>query len=172
MIEAFATNGADHPLDVASLPRRARCRQDFANAHGLARVLGSNCRSIPCCPTPRLPPARPRCDLWRLTSENTCETWAFAKSCLHRARLGSEATSSGVIGSVRRECLDHMIVLHETSLRRTLTSYFRLLSPMENASFAGKDAPEHERFTARNGIRRSATPRRRTAPPLRTDGLP
>src|SRR5436853_3338233 len=42
---------------------------------------------------------------------------------------------------------------------------------MENASFAGEgrtgatsDSP------ARNGIRRSATPRRRTAPPLRTTG--
>src|SRR5438045_9279000 len=33
MIEAFATNGANHPLDVGSPPRRARCRQDFANAH-------------------------------------------------------------------------------------------------------------------------------------------
>jgi hypothetical protein len=45
MIEAFATNGANHPLDIGSLPRRARCRQDFAsqrfeecrekNEHGL-----------------------------------------------------------------------------------------------------------------------------------------
>ena len=76
-----------------------------------------------------------------------------------------------VIGSVRRECLDHMIVFHETSLRRTLTSYFDYYSPIENASFAGEgrtgatsDSP------ARNGIRRSATPRRRTAPPLRTTG--
>jgi len=33
MIEAFATNGANHTLDLGSLPRRARCRQDFANAH-------------------------------------------------------------------------------------------------------------------------------------------
>jgi hypothetical protein len=33
MIEAFATNGSDDPLDIGSLPRRARCRQDFANAH-------------------------------------------------------------------------------------------------------------------------------------------
>ena len=33
MIEAFATNGANHPLDIGALPRRARCRQDFANAH-------------------------------------------------------------------------------------------------------------------------------------------
>jgi hypothetical protein len=33
MIEAFATNAANHPLEYsASLPRRARCRQDFANA--------------------------------------------------------------------------------------------------------------------------------------------
>ena len=29
-----------------------------------------------------------------------------------------------VIGSIRRECLDHVIVLHESSLRRTLDSYF------------------------------------------------
>ena len=28
-----------------------------------------------------------------------------------------------VIGSIRRECLDHMIVFHETSLRRILDSY-------------------------------------------------
>ena len=33
MIEAFATNGANHPLDIGSLPRQAPCRQDFANAH-------------------------------------------------------------------------------------------------------------------------------------------
>src|SRR3979490_1061441 len=33
MIEAFATNASDHPLDMGSLPRRARCRQHFANAH-------------------------------------------------------------------------------------------------------------------------------------------
>src|SRR5204863_8469225 len=34
----------------------------------------------------------------------------------------------------------------------------------------GRTHRSHERFTARNGIRRSATPRRRTAPPLRTTG--
>jgi len=33
MIEALATNGSDHSLDIGSLPRRARCRQDFADAH-------------------------------------------------------------------------------------------------------------------------------------------
>jgi hypothetical protein len=29
-----------------------------------------------------------------------------------------------VIGSIRRECLDHVIVFGESSLRRTLSSYF------------------------------------------------
>ena len=33
VIEALATNGSDHPLYIGSLPRRARCRQDFADAH-------------------------------------------------------------------------------------------------------------------------------------------
>src|SRR5438445_3007996 len=33
MIEAFAPNGSDHSLHIGSLPRRARCRQDFADAH-------------------------------------------------------------------------------------------------------------------------------------------
>jgi len=29
-----------------------------------------------------------------------------------------------VIGSIRRECLDHMIIFGERSLRRTLIAYF------------------------------------------------
>src|SRR6516162_2362284 len=33
MIEALASNGSNHSLHIGSLPRRARCRQDFANAH-------------------------------------------------------------------------------------------------------------------------------------------
>jgi len=33
MIEALAPNGTNHSLYIGSLPRRARCGQDFANAH-------------------------------------------------------------------------------------------------------------------------------------------
>ena len=33
VIEALTANGSDHSLDIGSLPRRARCRQDFADAH-------------------------------------------------------------------------------------------------------------------------------------------
>src|SRR5436853_155754 len=47
-----------------------------------------------------------------------------------------------VIGSVRRECLDHMIVFHETSLRRTLTSYFDYYHRSRTHLSLGKDSPE------------------------------
>ena len=33
MIEALATNGPNDSLDIRSLPRRAWCRQNFADAH-------------------------------------------------------------------------------------------------------------------------------------------
>ena len=48
-----------------------------------------------------------------------------------------------MIGSVRRECLDHLIVLNEAHLRRILASYFECyhrsrphLSPERNAPVA------------------------------------
>ena len=47
-----------------------------------------------------------------------------------------------VIGSIRRECLDHMIVFHESSLRRTLTSYFQYYHRSRTHLSLGKDSPE------------------------------
>lgn len=47
-----------------------------------------------------------------------------------------------VIGSIRRECLDHVIVLSEASLRRTLTSYFAYYHAWRTHLSLGKDAPE------------------------------
>ena len=45
MIEALASNGADHSLYIGTLPRRARCRQNFADAqvsHLFAEVIAEN----------------------------------------------------------------------------------------------------------------------------------
>jgi hypothetical protein len=50
-------------------------------------------------------------------------TMAFATSLLHQPHLGRAALSSGLIGSIRRECLDHVIVLGEAHLRRILKNY-------------------------------------------------
>ncbi len=47
-----------------------------------------------------------------------CEVLSAPRSPWQRAYI------ERVIGSIRRECLDHVIVLHEGSLRRTFHSYF------------------------------------------------
>jgi transposase InsO family protein len=47
-----------------------------------------------------------------------------------------------VIGSIRRECLDHVIVFHESSLRRILASYFQYYRRSRAHLSLGKDSPE------------------------------
>jgi transposase InsO family protein len=47
-----------------------------------------------------------------------------------------------LIGSIRRECLDHIIVLSESSLRRILKSYFQYYQHTRTHLSLGKDAPE------------------------------
>jgi putative transposase len=47
-----------------------------------------------------------------------------------------------VIGSIRRECLDHVLVFHETSLRRILRSYLDYYHRSRTHLSLGKDSPE------------------------------
>src|SRR5271167_580202 len=47
-----------------------------------------------------------------------------------------------VIGSIRRECLDHVIVLNAMSLRRILASYFAYYHRSRTHLSLGKDSPE------------------------------
>jgi len=49
-----------------------------------------------------------------------------------------------LIGSIRRECLDHVIVFNEASLRQILKSYFRYYGHSGTHLSLAKDAP-HER---------------------------
>ena len=46
------------------------------------------------------------------------------------------------IGSIRRECLDHVIVFNEASLRQTLKSYFRYYESSRTHLSLAKDTPE------------------------------
>ena len=46
-----------------------------------------------------------------------------------------------LIGSIRRECLDHVIVLKETGLRRVLRSYVEYYERTRTHLSLGKDAP-------------------------------
>jgi putative transposase len=47
-----------------------------------------------------------------------------------------------LIGSIRRECLDHVIVFGESSLRRTLSAYFSYYHQTRPHLALEKDAPE------------------------------
>jgi hypothetical protein len=47
-----------------------------------------------------------------------------------------------VIGSIRRQCLDHVIVFNEASLRRTLRLYADYGHRSRTHLSLGKDAPE------------------------------
>ena len=46
-----------------------------------------------------------------------------------------------VIGSIRRECLNHVIVLNESHLRRTLAGYLAYYHHARTHLSLGKDAP-------------------------------
>ena len=50
-----------------------------------------------------------------------------------------------LIGSIRRECLDHMIVFGERSLHRALTAYARYYHSWRTHLSLGKDTPESRR---------------------------
>jgi transposase InsO family protein len=47
-----------------------------------------------------------------------------------------------VIGSVRRECLNHVIVFNDNHLRRLLKNYFRYYHESRTHLSLNKDAPE------------------------------
>jgi transposase InsO family protein len=55
-----------------------------------------------------------------------------------------------VIGTIRRECLDHVIVVNEAHLRRTLSAYVRYYNNSRTHWSLGKDPP-HQRPIERSG---------------------
>jgi len=50
-----------------------------------------------------------------------------------------------LIGSIRRECLDHVIILNERHLRRVLSSYFQYHHDARTHLSLNKDCPRPRR---------------------------
>jgi len=50
-----------------------------------------------------------------------------------------------VIGTIRRECLDHVIVFHEAGLQRTLAGYFSYYHQTRSHLSLEKDSPEQRK---------------------------
>jgi len=60
----------------------------------------------------------------------------------HRQSPWQRAYVERLIGSIRRECLNHLIVLNERSLHRTLTSFNSYYHNWRTHLSLGKDAPQ------------------------------
>ena len=84
-------------------------------------------------------------------SHGGCALWASATSLLHRPRIGKNGFAERLIGSIRRECLDHLIVLGEPHLRRILQAYARYYNDIRTHRSLDKDAPV-SRPVQRNGV--------------------
>ena len=67
--------------------------------------------------------------------------WAFATDRQRRDRLGRTAMLKGLIGSIRRECLDHVIVFGERHLRHVLRSYAEYYNGVRTHLSLTKDFP-------------------------------
>ena len=57
-----------------------------------------------------------------------------------------------LIGSIRRECVDHIIVLSEAHLRRILTKYAVYYNGLRTHGSLNKDAPFHRAIQRLGGI--------------------
>ena len=64
-----------------------------------------------------------------------------------------------LIGSIRRECLDHIIIFNEHHLRRVLSSYFQYHHQTRTHLALDKDCPRRARYT-RHPLARSLSSRR------------
>src|SRR5258708_35033694 len=59
------------------------------------------------------------------SSSEGFDQWAFAIDRRRRAPLGKNGYAERLIGSIRRECLDHVVVFSERHLRHLLLSYMK-----------------------------------------------
>ena len=74
--------------------------------------------------------------------------------------------AEGLIGSIRRECVDHIIVLDEMHLRRVLKSYADYYNSLRTHRSLNKDTPV-SRPVQRTGVISSRPHPGRTSSPLR-----
>src|SRR5260370_26096221 len=83
--------------------------------------------------TPRMAPRSP----------GGCEPWAFATGRSRHARRGRMVMLKRLIGSIRRECLDHVVVLGERHLRNLLANYATYYNGVRTHLALDNDTPLH-----------------------------
>ena len=71
---------------------------------------------------------------------NDCEPWGIRDKPIAPG-LPRQNASRKLIGSIRRECADHVIALGEAHLRRILQAYARYYNDLRTYRSLDKDAP-------------------------------
>jgi len=69
-----------------------------------------------------------------------CVEIDFRRACIHGANASPYVER--LIGSIRRECLDHVVILNEISLRRHLVSYLDYYHGTRSRLSLRKDSPD------------------------------
>jgi transposase InsO family protein len=69
------------------------------------------------------------------------DQWAFVIGRRHRARHGKSGYAERLIGSIRSECVDHIIVVGERLLCHVLLSYKNYYNEVRTHLSLNKDAP-------------------------------
>jgi transposase InsO family protein len=72
-------------------------------------------------------------------SRTDCAPWASATS----RSPWQNGFAERLIGSIRRECVDHLVALGEAPLRRILTKYVTYYNELRTHRSLNKDAPIH-----------------------------
>src|ERR1700738_614771 len=75
------------------------------------------------------------------SSSEGFDQWAFAIDRRRRAPPWQNGYAERLIGSIRRECLDHVVVFSERHLRHLLLSYMKYYNGARTHLSLEKDAP-------------------------------
>src|SRR5665647_138724 len=75
------------------------------------------------------------------SSQADCAPWAFGTSPTAPASPWQNGFAERLIGSIRRECVDHFIVLGEAHLCRILRVYARYYNDIRTHRSLNKDEP-------------------------------
>src|SRR5438067_480713 len=117
-----------------------RCR--WPSHSRVSRVPGGNSvlgrlRSATSRPIRSADPDPIRSSRRRLSLSN----WPSRSACSAPGSPWQNGFAERLIGSIRRECVDHIVVLGETHLRRVLKSYARYYNETRTHRSLDKDAP-------------------------------
>ncbi len=106
----------------------------------------TTCRSVSIRYCSTLSLTRSRCDLWQkgeATYQQPGHRRGHHSACYRASRSPwQNPYVERVIGSIRRDCLDHMIIINQRHLRRTLRNYFDYYHSCRTHLSLNKDPPD------------------------------